>query len=131
MRVTKQQASLNQVLAAISLYGHGRFDCAITLAAAAEGILPNVDDPHIFQQLQAKPNARDLELNLMVNWLKHGRGAEGREVDAAELSDFEAAIIIARAITKYAAVYHQGHPGFVEFWNGAHAAGHLPALTPR
>ena len=31
----------------------GDFECAITLAAAAEGILPPTDKPHMFEKVRA------------------------------------------------------------------------------
>jgi len=118
--VTLREASFNQICAAIAHYGNGQFDCAMTLAAAAEGMLPAVNEPHLFQQLRARPDQAELDLNMMINWLKHGGAA------SADLSDFETVITIARAITKFTAVYRQSHPRFVEFWQRAHREGHLP-----
>lgn len=122
MLVTVKEASFNQICASIAHYGNGQFDCAMTLAAAAEGMLPAVDEPHLFQQLRARPDQAELNLNMMIVWLKHGGAA------SAELSDFEVVITIARAITKFLAVYKESHPRFVEFWQQAHRDGHLPDL---
>jgi hypothetical protein len=65
----------------------------------------------------------EADLNLVINWLKHG-GVK----DEAEISEFEAVIVIARAITKFVAVYHQSCEPFEAFLKWGHANGHLPPL---
>jgi hypothetical protein len=42
------------------------FECAITLAAAGEGMLPPTEEPY-FRELAAKWRYEDI-----VNWLRHG-----------------------------------------------------------
>jgi len=49
METNKKTSSQNQIEAAIELYHQQKWDCAITLAAAGEGILPPTDDPHYFR----------------------------------------------------------------------------------
>jgi hypothetical protein len=39
-------ASMRQIHAAIDHWRHADFECAITLAGAAEGMLPDIDEPH-------------------------------------------------------------------------------------
>lgn len=65
IKTSKQEAALKQIRAAISHFRSEEFECAMTLAAAAEGLLPATDKPHIFQILKGK--ASDLELNLVIN----------------------------------------------------------------
>ena len=101
----------------------GEFDCAITLAASAEGILPATEDPHIFKAIREDPNAQDIDLNLVINWLKHPAGPE-----PVNISEFEATLTIARAISKFIAVFHQSTRRFDEFLRWGHKAGHLPKM---
>lgn len=47
-----QFAAMRQIHAAIEHLRRGDFECATTLAAAGEGILPPTDSPHFFQKAQ-------------------------------------------------------------------------------
>jgi hypothetical protein len=86
-------------------------------------MLPNTDDPHLFQVFKEHPSFREMDYNLVVNWLKHSGGPE-----TATISEFEAIVTIARAITKFVAVYHQSTDAFECFLRRAHEAKHLPQL---
>ena len=125
METTKQQSSRRQTEAAIRMFHEGKFDCAITLAAAAEGMLPDTNDPHLFQALRGAEEFQELKLNLMINWLKHSNSPETR-ANVATLNEFEAAFVIARAITKFNAVYHLSCMPFEEFLKWAIRHDHLP-----
>jgi hypothetical protein len=57
---------MRQIHAAIEHLQRGDFECAMTLAAAGEGMLPPTDEPH-FREL-----ARMTEVNDIVDWLRHG-----------------------------------------------------------
>src|SRR5688572_25891059 len=107
---TKQQSAQRQIEATIRDLRHVELDCAITLAAAAEGMLPPTEDPHLFGKLRRRPEFRELDLNLVINWLKHSDGPEN-----ATISEFEAVFVIARAITKFIAAYHGSTKGFRDF----------------
>lgn len=117
-----QDSSLRQACAAIELFHEGKLDCAITLAAAAEGMLPDTDDPHL-RQIFDQALWRELDPNLVINWLKHGG-----EFETATIAEFEAVFAVGRAITKFVAVYHQSCAPFEGFLRFAHAQGHLPKL---
>ena len=52
IETTKQLAALRQITAAIEHLHKREYECAITLAAAAEGLLPPTDEPHIFSDLK-------------------------------------------------------------------------------
>ena len=123
VETTKKESSHRQIQAAIAHLHQGEFDCAITLAASAEGILPATEDPHIFKAIREDPNAQDIEVNLVINWLKHPAGPE-----PVNISEFEATLTIARAITKFIAVFHQSTRRFDEFLRWGHKAGHLPKM---
>lgn len=123
METSKKESAQRQIEVAIRLFNEGKLDCAITLAAAAEGMLPQTDNPHIFRSLMERASELrlDLQLNLVINWLKHGGPAE-----TATIEEFEAVLVIARGITKFNAVYHQTCNPFQDFLQWARDGGHLP-----
>jgi hypothetical protein len=116
---SKQLASWRQIIAAIAHLHKREFECAITLAGAAEGQLKETPREYLFKLLK-KVFSHD-ELNLVRDWLKHQSGPEN-----ATITEFEAAIMIARAIHKFLAVYEASHPDFEAFSQWAVAAGHIP-----
>jgi hypothetical protein len=91
-----------QIRAAIQLYLKGELECAITLAAAAEGQLPDTGDPYLLKGLKGIAPFDEFDHNLVINWLKHCK-----EPDEVTIPSFEAAMIISRAISKFVAVYWQ------------------------
>lgn len=100
----------------------GELECAIVLAHAAEGILPSTDKPHTFQRIKALsaslPPSGDGEANGandFANWLKHGKGPDGKRVEGATIADHEAIGMVTRAISKFAAVYQQQSPEMERF----------------
>lgn len=122
LETSKKLAALEQVHAAIWHFQRENYECAITLAAAAEGLLPNTDTPHLFQLLKTSPVARDdFDCNEMINWLKHPTEPEHNIIP-----EFEVAIIICRAISKFIAVYQHGSQVTRNFVRAAFERGHLP-----
>lgn len=119
IETSKQLSALRQIEAAIVHFHNAEFECAMTLAAAAEGLLPTTDKPHIFAMLRKK--AADLDLNLFINWLKHPTGP-----DKGTISEFEVVITIFRAISKFIAVYGKTSRNMNDFLKWGVAAGHLP-----
>ena len=108
-------ASMRQIHAAIEHLRRGDFECAMTLAAAGEGMLPPTDEPH-FREL-----ARMTEVNDIVDWLRHGptkdkenrRRGRGQSVT---IEESEAIFVIYRAIAKFDAVFgDQKTPQMVSF----------------
>ncbi len=88
---TKQRSSMRQILAAIDHLHKKEFEAAITLAAAAEGQIAEGTIRHLFRIMRQKlPKA---DHNKVINWLKHPTGK-----DEITITEFEAAIVIARAI---------------------------------
>src|SRR5216684_6502041 len=88
-------ASLRQIQAAIAHFEKGEFECAVTLAAAGEGMLPDPpdDSTYIFGVLRHRDD-ETTQFNLVINWLKHGK-----DYKSAKIDQFEAAFIIARGIS--------------------------------
>jgi hypothetical protein len=108
IHTTIQVASMRQINAAIEHLQRLDFECAITLAAAAEGILPETHMPHFFTKVKALEASLpdDEGANAVINWLKHGTLTKGGpRIDKAEIKELEAIAVIWRAITKFQAVY--------------------------
>jgi hypothetical protein len=100
----------------------GHFECAITLAAAGEGILPDTDDPHFRQKVIAlekglpKNGNGEIRANAYINWLKHGRVHPKEErIETATISRLEVIVVIWRAISKFIAVYGSSTPQMQSF----------------
>jgi hypothetical protein len=127
IETTKKSAAYRLIHAAIEHLYKSEMECAITLAAAAEGLLPDTDKPSIFAYLQKYPSFKnkDIDFNQTINWLKH-KG----EPDGAVIFELEAAIIIARAMSKFAAVYDEGPSQWEQFLDWAVARGHCPKIVP-
>jgi hypothetical protein len=119
---SKKNAAFNQIIGAIEHFEDGEYECAITLAGAAEGVLPNTEEPHLnqklrawFSQLVCKTPADDP--NAMINWLKHPGGPA-----TATISEAEVIGTIQRAISKFSAVHGGITPRMKKFteWALAH-----------
>lgn len=122
IETTKELAAKRQIHAAILLFRtRDEFECAITLAAAAEGLLPETDELHIFKVLKDSPDFKGLDINRFINWLKHPEGP-----NAAKISEFEVTLIIIRAISKFAAIYKKQSGLMSDFVKWAFEKGHLP-----
>src|SRR5579872_7452996 len=98
VETTKQLSSMRQIKAAIEHLHDNQLECAITLAAAAEGQLPETKVEYLFRLLRRLKPQEDF--NVFINWLKHPTGP-----DKATISEFETVLIISRAIQKFVAVH--------------------------
>ena len=95
------------------------------LAAAAEGLLPSTNEPHVLAYLQKHPSYRskEIDFNASINWLKHPVAP-----DTAVIFECEAALIIARTMSKFAAVYKDGPSEWAKFLQSGVVRGHWPAI---
>jgi len=106
---------MRQIHAAIRHLQRGDFECAMTLAAAGEGLLPSTDEPQ-FSEL-----ARMSEVNDIVDWLRQGpmQDKEHRKRGRGQsviIEETEAIFVIYRAIAKFDAVFgDQKTPQMVSF----------------
>jgi hypothetical protein len=106
-------ASMRQINAAIEHLYRGDWECAITLAGAAEGMLPDTDEPHFRQKVKALSILPNIQLaggatgaNDYINWLKHGTLVKGGpRIENASITELEVIATIWRAISKFEAVY--------------------------
>lgn len=125
IETNRKLAALRQIDAAIKhLHGVG-VECAITLAAAAENLLPATKEPHIFQYLEQHSafKNKEVDFNETINWLKHPIGS-----DAKVIFQQEAALIILRAMSKFVAVYKEAPTEWDEFLKWGATAGFWPDI---
>jgi hypothetical protein len=109
-KTTRQLSALRQIEAAIDHLYAGQLECAVTLALAAEGQLPNSDKPYLYKVLKDQvANSEMPVFDKLRNWLKHCKE------DEMEFSDFEVAIALVRATSKYFATYSQSSPKMEAF----------------
>jgi hypothetical protein len=116
-------ASMRQINRAIDHCLNGEYECAITLAGAAEGILPKTDKAHFHQkeiELAKSPEIKAAGGNIWpndyYNWLKHGsliRG--GPRIENATIPAEESLKWVWRAISKYKAIYDDLSPQMLSF----------------
>jgi hypothetical protein len=105
VETNQQLASKRQIHAAIDHLKKSDFESALTLAGAAEGVLPDTKNPHLFQKIKKMADALPAdpsggnEINAMTNWAKHGTHA------TATISEQDVIEMVTRAISKFAAVY--------------------------
>jgi hypothetical protein len=110
--VSEREAARNQIIGAIGMYQRGWYDCAITLAGAAEDSLP--DHPRsardaLLTQIRRVAVPAEIAdafyavfdrkgdwMNDILNWLKHDK----KRRPAIEIYRIDAEMMIFRAITK-------------------------------
>jgi hypothetical protein len=107
---------MRQIHCAIEHLHNGDYECAITLAGAAEGMLPNTDEPTFRQKVKALSKSPEIQAaggatgpNDYTVWLKHG-GVENATIPAEE-----SVALIWRAITKYKVTYNDLSPQMLSF----------------
>jgi hypothetical protein len=118
--VTKQEAARRQITAAIEHFEKSEYECAITLAGAAEGQLTTKDDDgYLFKELKGRkpPEFKnEIEwrdwLNAARDWLKHPTPQWGDDWD---IDEFSAGLMIARAINKFNWAYGQVTQRMINF----------------
>ena len=118
MITDRKETSQRHILAAIAQFHDGNLDCAITLAGAAEGILPETTDPHLSQQLLSEAKPEGIDLNLVRNRLEHVC-----QPDVVGIDEYEGVFNICRAISKFVAVCHQSCIAFERFMTWQENAG--------
>ena len=102
---TARSAALQQIHAAIDHLRKSELVAAITLASAAEGVLPRTDNPHLFPKMKALIASLPVDpggttdINAFTHWTKHGTH------EKAKISELEVVATIVRAISKFVAVY--------------------------
>jgi len=117
MWTTKQKSAYKQIVAAIEHFHKSQYECAITLAGAAEGQIKEKATTHFFRVI-LKHFSSD-EANAFIHWMKHSSGP-----NCAKIDEQEVVITIVRAIQKYVGTYEVAHPHFITFSEWCIANGH-------
>ncbi|MGY3505108.1 hypothetical protein [Bradyrhizobium sp. USDA 4471] len=91
---------MRQIHAAIDHFHRGDFECAATLAAAACGMLPVIDDDAL-----PASKTRSSRVETVGHWLAHGtildRTGNGRRRESIVIRTAEVGIAIHLAITRF------------------------------
>jgi tRNA threonylcarbamoyladenosine modification (KEOPS) complex Cgi121 subunit len=124
-------ASMRQIHAAIEHLHRGDFECAITLAAAGEGMLPPTDKEHFFKKARKLEKEVGVQpdgvtgANDIINWLKHGEifdqaTGKRKRYETATIEELEVIVTIYRGITKFEAIFeNEKTPQMLSFKNWA------------
>jgi hypothetical protein len=112
IQTSKKIACQRQIVAAMAHLQKMQLECAITLAAAAEGMLPDTEGVHLFAFFkQSEPyKTKQIDFNSTINWLKHDV-----EANSDQIYEFDAFITVARAMTKYHAAYRDAPNEWLAF----------------
>jgi hypothetical protein len=116
---------MRQIHCAIEHLQRGDYECAITLAGAAEGMLPDTEESHFREKVKSLSKSPEIQAeggatgpNDYINWLKHGRiRREGPRIEKATIPAEESVAVIWRAITKYEVTCNDQSPQMLSFQN--------------
>ena len=122
--VTRKVAAQRQIDAAVVHLKRFELECAITLAAAAETMLPVTTNDYAFDYLRRHQafTSKAIDFNETINWLKHNVAPESKIIFAQE-----AAFVVFRAMSKFAAAYQEGPMEWSEFLHWGAGQGFWPA----
>jgi tRNA threonylcarbamoyladenosine modification (KEOPS) complex Cgi121 subunit len=123
IETTKRLAAQRQIDAAVSHLLKSELECAITLANGAEGLLPETESRQIFAYLREHPLSTQTDLDKTIGWLKHRT-----QPDAATIFEFEAAVVVARVMSKFAVAYTEVPSEWYEFLSWGVVKGHWPTI---
>ena len=123
IETTKRLAAQRQIDAAVSHLLKSELECAITLANGAEGLLPETESRQILAYLREHPLSKQVDFDKTIGWLKHRT-----QPNAATIFEFEAAVVVARVMSKFAAVYTEVPSEWYEFLSWGVVKGHWPTI---
>jgi tRNA threonylcarbamoyladenosine modification (KEOPS) complex Cgi121 subunit len=123
IETTKRLAAQRQIDAAVSHLLKSELECAITLANGAEGLLPETESRQIFAYLREHPLSKEVDFDKTIGWLKHRT-----QPNAATIFEFEAAVVVARVMSKFAAAYTEVPSEWYEFLSWGVVKGHWPTI---
>jgi len=134
-RTTKKEAAFRQINGAIKLLYEEEYECAATLAGAAEGMLPEDGAEYLFKRLSETEPPPEFEgkkdwvgwLNATRDWLKHETPQLGKKW---HLTEFAVVIMVLRAISKFQWTYYQSTKRWENFYGWCRERGY-PAPPPK
>ena len=110
-RINRKISALRQIHSAIKLFHEEEYESTITLALTAESQLPHVAAPYLYDRLKARVSPDEVGIfNDVRNWLKHLTPP-----DEIDITNFDAALALVRATTKFKAVFGESSPAMDEF----------------
>ena len=123
MRTTRAASARRHIEAAVTMLHAGQLDCAVSLAAAGEGLLVGrVPTPYLDQLLdRVEPAGPHFDAR---EWLQ-----SFREPSAVDVSELDAAIVLLRAVATFIATCGHSSRAFDDFWDWANVT--YPALRSR
>jgi len=114
-------ASMRQINRAIDHCYNGEYECAITLAHAGEGMLPEPEKPYLRHKIKKMSKSDEIQAaggatnpNDISVWLKHGT-FNGVRTEEATIPAEESVAFVCRAISKFEAVYNDLSPQMTSF----------------
>jgi hypothetical protein len=114
-------ASMRQIHGAIEHLYRGDYECAITLAHAGEGMLPEPEKPYLRHKIKDMSKSEEIQAaggltdpNDLSVWLKHGTLNDAK-VDAVTIPAEESVAFVCRAISKFEAKYDDLSPQMNSF----------------
>ena len=113
IETTKRLAALRQIDTAVSHLDKSELESAITLATVAEGLLPDTESRQIFAYLREHPLSKQVDIDMAINWLKGSAPP-----DAATIVEFEAAVVIARVMSKLRLLTQKRRANGATFYRG-------------
>jgi hypothetical protein len=117
VKSNKKLAARRQIIAAIDHLHKKDYECAITLAGAAEGQATERTATHLFRLILKRFSSDDA--NAFIRWMKHPSGPFN-----AEIEELEVVTTIIRAIQKYVDAYEETCPHFETFSEWCRASGY-------
>jgi hypothetical protein len=132
--MSKKEAVIRQVHGAIEHIYKGEFECAITLAGAAEGQSSHQNKATLFAELKVRvpPEFKDekqwiARLNAVRDWLKHPTPQYG---DEWTISEYDAVIMTIRALSKFQWEHRQSTERIEAFLDWCRERGY-PSRSPK
>jgi hypothetical protein len=123
IETTKRLAAQREIDAALGHLHKSELEAAIALATAAEGLMPDAEGRRVSAYLQERPLSKQVDIDKTVDWLRRNVPP-----DDATISEFEAAVVIAGAMSKFAAAYTDAPTEWYDFLSWGVARGHWPTL---
>ena len=123
IETTKRLAAQRQIDAALGHLHKSELEAAMALATAAEGLLPDAEGRRVSAYLHGHKLGKQVDIDKTIDWLKRGSPP-----DAATIYEFEAAVVIARVMSKFAAAYTDAPAEWYDFLSWGVARGHWPTL---
>jgi tRNA threonylcarbamoyladenosine modification (KEOPS) complex Cgi121 subunit len=121
IETTMRLASMRQIHGAVDHIYRGDYECAITLASAAENMLVEPSAPYLRQKIKGLADSEEIKAaggatgpNDFATWLKHGT-FNGIKTEQATIPDEESVAWVLRAISKFNTVYDDLSPQMRSF----------------